>query len=459
MVLLLTVAPLGVGVATSTAASAAPSGARAQAAAVPAPALTLVKSAQPAPGTPVTAGQEIAYTLTYANTGDGDAINAEIVDVTPAGTTYETDSGNCSGACLGSYDATDRTLRVRLTVRAGKTGSVSFRVRVGSGAGVGSGIRNSATITTGERTTTSNAVVHPLLVPVAGLTLTKSAAVNGGAGAATAGPGDTLTYTLVAGATGKGQTGVRVSDVVPKTVFRAASCGTGCAAAYDPATRTVSWAVGALAAGSSVTVRFTATVVPAPGGGTVDNTGMVASDQAGLVRSNTVRTPVLAVLAERVSRPATPVVAAGSPTLPLTGPGAPVARLVVAAVVLLGLGVVSLVCGQRLERSGRARRRHDSRTTSSRYDGFRHADEARQHAGPPGADGGQVDIGTPIGTAMLGRRFGFLVGSELGPAGSDSGSRPVGRGPGVRVGSPSPVDAGRDLGVTPGPWQGTDVAH
>ena len=103
-------------------------------------------------------------------------------------------------------------------------------------------------------------VDHPIpVVPFGAMHLVKSVSPR-----ETAGYGDTLTYTLVATANGTlDEHNAVVSDVVPAEttyVDGSASCtGTPCTPSYDAASRTVHWALGDMAHGTSRTVSFQVT--------------------------------------------------------------------------------------------------------------------------------------------------------------------------------------------------------
>jgi uncharacterized repeat protein (TIGR01451 family) len=163
--------------------------------------------------------------------------------------------------------------------------------------------------------------------------------------------GDTLTYSMVATATGTlDEQSVVVSDVVPdKTsyVSGSASCvATPCTPSYDAATHTVHWALGDMTHGSSRTVSFQVTIdKPATTGSlpaeTITNVGSVASTEDPSTLSNEVKTVVTAVLGLHITLPQTPV---AQPTLPVTGRNTGLLLLV--GLALIGTGTVMTVCAR-----------------------------------------------------------------------------------------------------------------
>jgi uncharacterized repeat protein (TIGR01451 family) len=163
--------------------------------------------------------------------------------------------------------------------------------------------------------------------------------------------GDTLTYSLVATATGTlDEHNVVVSDVVPDHttyVDGSASCvdTPACSPSYDAASHTVHWAIGDMPHGSVGTVTFQVTIdkpntasVPAE---TITNVGSVATDEDPSTPSNEVKTQVTAVLGlhETVPPPAT------SPaTLPVTGRATGLLALI--GLALIGVGTALTTCAR-----------------------------------------------------------------------------------------------------------------
>ncbi len=298
----------------------------------PQPNLSLVKSASPADGSTVERGERIDYTLSYANTGDADATDAVITDVVPASTTYVDGSAACGGTCTVAYDAATHTVTWSMSIPANSNGAVSFAVTVNSDAADGTVIDNVGLITTGTHKVPSNHVRHLVFVPSGDLQLRKSVDKD------TAKPGDTLTYTLVAKATGNvTQHDVVVTDTVPDgTTFSSANCDSPCTASQ--AGGVVTWQLGDLAAGASQSMTFAVTVDGPAADGTIlteiPNLGHVKSTETPRTPSNRVVTEITQVLGTKIVK--TPPTA----TLPFTG--LPVLQDLLLAFVLIAAGVLLL---------------------------------------------------------------------------------------------------------------------
>lgn len=104
--------------------------------------LTLTKSVNKAAANE---GDTLTYTLSYTNTGEGNATNVRLSDPIPANTTYVVNSASANG----SYDASANKLTWNIgNVAAGASGSVTFQVTVNQATGggdTGGGTLNPAT--------------------------------------------------------------------------------------------------------------------------------------------------------------------------------------------------------------------------------------------------------------------------------------------------------------------------
>ena len=130
--------------------------------------LFAVKTAEPAGGTVVRAGQEITYHITLKNTGDADKKNVYVLDEVPALTSYVEGSGgelrDIGGKRYVSFAVP--------SVAAGAEETVSFMVRVSDDASGDDIIKNTALVRPSgealedpwdpEEFTPTNEIIHPL---------------------------------------------------------------------------------------------------------------------------------------------------------------------------------------------------------------------------------------------------------------------------------------------------------
>ena len=294
------------------------------------PVLSIAKTADPPSGSIVQRGDTIDYTITVTNTGLAAATAQTVTDTLPANVTVK--AGSISPAATSS-DATHIVWTVDVPA-AGEGGPgttvLKYSVTVNADAPLGSTQTNVATL--GDQTSTTD---HH--VPTGALTLVKHVDKTSAA------YGATLTYSFDAATTGDlDQTNVVVTDVLPaKTTYVAGSAkctdAGPCTVTFNSATRTITWALGDMAAGSAArhmsykvtidTPSFDPTTGLPPE--TILNTGVVASAETPTTPSNQVKTTVTAVLGVKVVRP---------PKLPFTG--APISTSVIVALSMLGLGIV-----------------------------------------------------------------------------------------------------------------------
>jgi uncharacterized repeat protein (TIGR01451 family) len=153
--------------------------------------------------------------------------------------------------------------------------------------------------------------------------------------------GDNLTYTLTVGAHGQAaQHDVTVTDKVPThTTFVSADCASPCTAT-GPKNRVVTWHVGTMNPGSSVSLTMVVNITEPNVGANglpieIIRNSAVAHSTTHRMPSNTVRTDVGAVLGEKVTRhPKTP-----SSELPLTGYDATTAVELGLVLTAIGMGL------------------------------------------------------------------------------------------------------------------------
>jgi uncharacterized repeat protein (TIGR01451 family) len=300
---------------------------------VTAPVLSLTKSAVPADGSTVERGDRIDYTLHYANTGNGDATNALITDAIPADTTYVDGSAACGAGCTAGYNSTDNDVEFSLDIAAGGTGSVTFAVMVDNDVADGTVIPNVGHLTADGHKVPSNKVEHLVFVPTGDLKLRKS--VDKSEAAA----GDTLTYTLVAKATGDlTQHDVVVTDDVPDgTTFESANCNSPCVASESGGV--VTFNLGDLPAGDDESMIFTVSIDQPGTDGTlpteIPNVGHVKSHETPKTPSNRVVTTLTTVLGTKIVKTTPPAT-----SLPFTG--LPVMQDILLGMVLIGGGLLLL---------------------------------------------------------------------------------------------------------------------
>ncbi len=209
---------------------------------------------------PVTAGEQLTYTLDVTNNGPSDAVDVTVADTLPAGVTLvETDG--CSN------DPTGVPTCSLGTVVAGTTASVTVTVEVDPST-LGT-ITNAASVSTSTLDPVSendSASEDTLVVASADLSIEKSDSPD----PVTA--GESLTYTVeVSNAGPSDAVGVVVSDTLPGGVSNAVT--SGCA---EDGSGVPTCSLGTIAAGTSKS--FTITVdVDSSTTGTITNTASVTS--------------------------------------------------------------------------------------------------------------------------------------------------------------------------------------
>lgn len=312
--------------------------------------LDIAKTADPPSGSIVQPGDQINYTITVTNTGHAVATGETVTDTLPANVTVI--DGSIDPAAQ-TVDATQIVWVIDVpAATANGPGTVVLTYAVTVDADAPQGSTQTNLVTLGDHTSTTE---HH--VPTGDLTLVKHV------DKATAGYGDTLTYTFDAATTGDlDQTNVVVTDVVPdNTTYVPGSAGctdTGtCNASYNTTTNTITWQLGDIAAGDAArqltfqvtidTPTFDDTVgVPAE---TILNSGVIGSTETGTTPSNEVKTTVTAVLGEKLVRPpTTPAPTATSPsTLPFTGLPLPLNATLLVALTMVGAGLALMATRRR----------------------------------------------------------------------------------------------------------------
>ena len=307
--------------------------------------LILTKSADPASGSDVLRGQTIHYTLHYANTGTTAANGVVIKDPIPTGTKF---AGNaiCTTTC--TVGGNDSEVTFTLDLAANESGDASFDVTVNSDDVDNQVITNQANLSYNGSVIFSNQTHHQVHVPSGDLVITKAVSYTKPATV-----NSVLTYTLTATASGNiDQTNVVVTDAVPDgTTFKSGTTdcsANGCSSPTGPDSQGVlSWSVGTMHPGDTVTMHFGVTVNGADAAGTIpteiDNIADIQSDQTPLTPSNRVVVPLstTTVLGTKIVKVPT------ATTLPFTGLNSLQDALL--AAVLIGGGML-LLTWPRLQR-------------------------------------------------------------------------------------------------------------
>src|SRR5439155_713188 len=231
---------------------------------------------------PVTAGNNITYTLSWSNTGNENATGVAITDTVPTNTTFVSATGG------GSFAAGIVTWNLG-NLPASASGSVQLVVQVVTPLANGTVITNGAyAIDSNETAPTGGVAVTTTVNSSPVISVSKTGAPD------PVNAGSNITYTLSYVNTGTADaTGVVVRDTLPaNTTFVSATGGGSLAAGV------VTWNIGALAAGGSGSVQLVVRVnSPLPTGLLITNgTYSIDSNEtpaiAGLATSNTVTSTV-----------------------------------------------------------------------------------------------------------------------------------------------------------------------
>jgi uncharacterized repeat protein (TIGR01451 family) len=249
----------------------------------------------------ISAGANIAYTVTVTNNGPSDAASVSFTDTLPPSTTFVSESqttGPTFGCATPAVGGTGTITCTIASLPAGATATFSIVLQVSAAALSGSTVSNTAgvsTTTTDPDPTNNNSTT--------GATVTT--AISADVSVAKTGPssaiaGTTVTYTVtVANAGPSNAASVSLSDTVPTgTTFVSESQTTGpafaCATPAVGGTGTITCTIASLAAGGSATFSIVVNV-PAGATGQITNTATVStstSDPNSANNSSTVATAI-----------------------------------------------------------------------------------------------------------------------------------------------------------------------
>ena len=152
----------------------------------------------------VKAGEDITYTVTMQNTGDGKTVAAIIAPI-PAGTRLSDNPDNGS--------LTDKGLTWALPMDARSEASISYTVTVNSDVANGFDISNMASVNSAFTNMVS------LLTPDARVVISETGSVKNEFGDDRVRPGDTIAYTIRLENTGEGNALVNITDAIPVGVI------------------------------------------------------------------------------------------------------------------------------------------------------------------------------------------------------------------------------------------------
>ena len=212
---------------------------------------------------PVALNDSVDYTLTVDNLGSSPQTNVVLTDTMPAGMTYV--SSSCDDTTSGSFSAPDVTFNLQ-DMLPGATTVCTVTATVGD---YGTHVNNASVTSDADEDALNNddssSVTGPAEVDLS-IVKTSDAAGQLATNA-------TLVYTLTVTNTDGTDTAnnVVVTDVLPaQATYVSNDCGAGEAAG------TLTWNLGALAAGANAACNVTTTVT---GFGTFDNTADVVGDE------------------------------------------------------------------------------------------------------------------------------------------------------------------------------------
>jgi len=266
-------------------------------------------------GATVAPGGTVAYTLTYANSGNHGAAGVVLTETVPANTSFNSGASTAGWVCAPNNNAGSTcTLAIGALLAGGGNQTATFAVTVASPVGAGvTQISNTATVADNGANGTDPTPANNSGSDSTPLTGGPDLSISKSDGGASAAAGATVTYTLTYANSGnRGASGVVLTETVPaNSTFNSGASTAGWACVpNNNAGSTCTLAVGAVVAGgANQTAAFAVTVVtPLPAGVTqISNTASIADDGTNGTDSNP---------ANNTSTDTTP--ASGAPNLTLT---------------------------------------------------------------------------------------------------------------------------------------------
>jgi uncharacterized repeat protein (TIGR01451 family) len=264
--------------------------------------LEVVKTDSP---DPVVAGANVTYTITVRNVGSADALNVELTDVVPTGTTFVSmvqATGPAFTLSLPAVGGTGTASGTIGTLAAGAEATFTTVVNVNSNVLNGATISNTSAVATtsadanlGNNTDTETTTVSAQ----ADVSVTKTDSPDPVVA------GANLTYSITVSNSGASDAqNVELSDLVPSGatfVSLLQSAGPAFTLSTPPVggTGTATATIGTLAAGASATFTLVINVnANVLAGGTVSNTAAVVTTTADVNAANNSDTEVTDVLAQ-----------------------------------------------------------------------------------------------------------------------------------------------------------------
>jgi uncharacterized repeat protein (TIGR01451 family) len=224
-------------------------------------------------------GSTLTYTVTAGATGTRNQTNVVVTDALPSGTTYVANSATCTGGCSAAYDSNTNTVTWTIaSISAGTSrNDLQFQVTINQRAANPDGSVSGETVTntasgtsdstptpvTDDATTTVPGTPAPPPPPppsnpgIVVLSLAKTAIPVSGS---VVQPGQTINYTVTVKNSGNADApGVTVVDTLPQhlTVNSSTISDNG---VLDNGARTITWALGTVAADTTKAVTFATTV-------------------------------------------------------------------------------------------------------------------------------------------------------------------------------------------------------